>query len=138
MNINSIYIVDDDAEDDDLVKEAFNELGIKNEVRFFRTGEEVLNKLRKDAEVPFLIISDVRLSKIDEFELREKILNETSLKDKTVPFIFWSTSVSEAQIIRAYNLSAHGFFLKGRTFQELKQKLSEMVSYWSDSLAPKS
>ena len=136
MNTKHIYIIDDDAEDDDFIREAFTELGIANEVRFFRTGEDVLHELRKAVVVPFLIISDVSLPKMDGFALREKILTETAIKDKTVPYIFWSTSVSEAQIKRAYDLSAHGFFLKGRTFQELKEKIQEIVAYWSDSLAP--
>jgi DNA-binding NarL/FixJ family response regulator len=61
---------------------------------------------------------------------------ESSMTDKSVPFIFWSTSASEAQIKRAYDLSAHGFFLKGRDYSDLKEKIREMVAYWSDSLAP--
>ena len=136
MNNGPIYIIDDDAEDDDIVREAFEELGIKNELKFFRTGEAVLSDLRNLEETPFIIISDVNLPKMDGFKLREKILNETSISDKTIPFIFWSTSASEAQIKKAYHLSAHGFFLKGRSFKELKEKIHEMVSYWSDSLAP--
>ena len=135
MNTSPIYIVDDDSDDEDLVKEAFEELGITREVKFFRTAEGVLNELKNDV-VPFMILSDVNLPMMDGFQLREKILNETSITDKSIPFIFWSTSASEAQVKRAYDLSAHGFFLKGRSFKELKEKIQEMVKYWSDSLAP--
>lgn len=135
MNTNPIYIVDDDSDDEDLVREAFQELGIKNELKFFTTGEGVLHELRNDV-FPFLIISDINLPMMDGFQLREKILTESSLSDKTIPFIFWSTSASDAQVKRAYDLLAHGFFLKGRTFKELKERIREMVSYWSDSLAP--
>jgi|SRR5688500_9890043 len=136
MNSNPIYIVDDDTEDEDLIREAFEELGINNQLKFFSSAESVLNQLKKETEVPFIIISDVNLPKMDGFQLREKILNEAAVKDKTIPFIFWSTSASEAQIKRAYDLSVHGFFLKGRSFKELKEKIHEMVAYWSDSLAP--
>ena len=136
MNTNPIYIVDDDTEDEDFIKEAFDELGIKNQLKFFNSAESILNQLKQDSEVPFIIISDVNLPKMDGFQLRERILNEIEVKDKTIPFIFWSTSASEAQIKRAYDLSVHGFFLKGRSFKELKEKIHEMVAYWSDSLAP--
>ena len=136
MNTNPIYIVDDDPEDEDFIKEAFGELGIKNELKFFSSAESILSQLKQDSEVPFIIISDVNLPKMDGFQLREKILNESAVKDKTIPFIFWTTSASEAQIKRAYDLSVHGFFLKGRSFKELKEKIQEMVAYWSDSLAP--
>ena len=136
MNTSPIYIVDDDTEDEDLIKEAFDQLGIKNELKFFRSAESILTELKKDIKIPFIIISDVNLPKMDGFELREKILEQSSVKDKTVPFIFWSTTASAAQIKKAYELSAHGFFIKGRNYTELKKQILEMVSYWSDSLAP--
>ena len=136
MNTAPIYIVDDDAEDEDLIKEAFVELGIRNELKFFSSAASILEELKKQAEVPFIIISDVNLPKMDGFQLREKILNDADIADKTIPFIFWSTSASEAQIKKAYDLSVHGFFLKSRTFKELKKQIQEMIAYWSDSLAP--
>ena len=136
MNNNPIYIVDDDAEDEDLLKEAFDELGLNNQLKFFSSAEGILNELKINTVVPFIIIADVNLPKMDGFELREKILNETLIKNKSIPFIFWSTSASEAQIKRAYDLSVHGFFIKSRSFKELKKQIQEMVAYWSDSLAP--
>src|SRR5688500_5915856 len=119
MNTNPIYIVDDDIEDQDLIIDAFKELGIKNKLKFFINAEKVLSQLKSDTEIRFLIISDVHLRKMDGFQLREKILTESTVKDKSIPFIFWSTNASEAQIKKAYDLSAHGFFLKGRSFKEL-------------------
>lgn len=136
MNTNPIYIVDDDKDDEDLIKEAFIELGITNELRFFSTGEGVLNELNNSSDVPFVIISDINLPRMDGFQLREKVLEGASLKDKSIPFIFWSTSASQAQIKRAYDLAAHGFFLKGRSYNELKERIQEMIKYWSDSLTP--
>jgi DNA-binding NarL/FixJ family response regulator len=136
MNTSPIYIVVEDTDDEEIIREAFVEAGVHNELRFFSTGEGVLNELRTNKVTPFIIISDVNLPRMDGFELREKILQEASINDKSIPFIFWSTRASEAQIKRAYDLSAHGFFLKGRTFTELKERIHEMVAYWSDSLAP--
>ena len=136
MSNAPIYIVEDDADDEDIIQDAFNDLGITNPLKFFVTAEGVLNQLKKEEEVPFIIISDINLPKMDGFELRRKILEESSLADKSIPFIFWSTSASEAQIKRAYDLSVHGFFLKGHSYGELKEIIYEMVHYWNDSLAP--
>lgn len=136
MNTNPIYIVDDDKDDEDLIKEAFTELGITNEVRFFSTAEGVLYELNNSPDIPFVIISDINLPRMDGFQLREKVLEGNSIRDKSIPFIFWSTSASQAQIRRAYDLSAHGFFLKGRSYNELKERIQEMIKYWSDSLTP--
>jgi CheY-like chemotaxis protein len=136
MSTNPIYIVDDDKDDEDLIKDAFTEVGITNELKFFSTGEGVLYELSNNDAVPFVIISDINLPGMDGFQLREKVLEDASIKDKSIPFIFWSTSASDAQIKRAYDLAAHGFFLKGRSYKELKERIQEMIKYWSDSLTP--
>ncbi|HUQ67596.1 MAG TPA: response regulator [Flavitalea sp.] len=136
MNNNPIYIVDDDQDDEDIIRDAINELGLVNELQFFHTAEELINQLKQEKIVPFIIISDINLPKMDGFELREKIINDISISDKTIPFIFWSTTASDTQIKKAYNLSAHGFFLKGRTYKDIKDGMEEIVRYWSRSLAP--
>ena len=136
MNNNPIYIVDDDEDDQQIIKEVVAELSLANELKFFYTAEAVLNELRKSDLITFIIISDINLPGMDGFTLREKILTETSMSDKSIPFIFWSTTASDAQVKRAFDLSAHGFFIKGRTFKELKEELGEIISYWSKSLAP--
>ena len=58
MNNAPIYIVDDDADDEDIIQDAFNDLGIKNPLKFFVSAEGLLHELRKNEEVPFIIISD--------------------------------------------------------------------------------
>ena len=136
MNTNPIYIVDDDKEDQEIIIEAVRELGLPNELQFFLTAEELLTTLKNSKVVPFIIMSDINLPKIDGFQLREKILKEMKMADKTIPFIFWSTTASPAQIKKAYDLSAHGFFLKGRTYAEIKEGLNEIIKYWTKSLVP--
>ena len=136
MNENPIYIVDDDQDDEEIIRDAINDLGLKNKLQFFHTGEELMNQLRTHKIVPFIIISDINLPKMDGFELREKILGDPSITDKTIPFIFWSTTASETQIKKAYDLSAHGFFLKGRSYKDLREGINEIIRYWSRSLSP--
>ena len=98
--------------------------------------EQLLDYLKSDEEIPFLIISDINLHPIDGFELREKILEDESSKFKSIPFIFWSGSASEDQIKKAYDLSSHGFFIKASTFKELKEIMTDIITYWHKSEIP--
>lgn len=136
MNTNPIYIVDDDIDDEEILAEVMKELKMTNKLIFFHTADELFHELKNNSIVPFIIISDINLPKIDGFQLRQKILEQTHLTDKSVPFIFWSTTASEAQIKKAYDLSAHGFFLKGRSYKEIKEGINEIIRYWSRSLSP--
>lgn len=72
MNSNPIFIVDDDADDQDILREVLAELGLKNEIQFFTDAETLINELRSNPIVPFLIISDINLPKMTGLELRKK------------------------------------------------------------------
>lgn len=95
----------------------------------------VLNELKKDVDDPFIINSDINLPRMDGFELRQKILEHAGLTNKNIPFLFWPTTASEAQIKRAYDLSAHGFFIKTRSYYKMKEQIDEIIKYWTNSLA---
>jgi|SRR5205085_7190842 len=136
MNENPIYIVDDDQDDEEIIRDAITDLGLKNELQFFHSGEDLINQLKTHKVVPFIIISDINLPRMDGFQLRERILGDPSITDKTIPFIFWSTTASDTQVRKAYELSAHGFFLKGRSYMDLKDGINEIIRYWSRSLSP--
>jgi FixJ family two-component response regulator len=136
MNTNPVFIVDDDTDDHDFIRESWKELGYQNSLMFFSSAEDVLKELKVNSTSPFLILCDVNVRPMSGFDLRTKLLENDSLTHKSVPFIFWSTYASNEQIKRAYTLSAHGFFIKGNTMGELKESLSEMMKYWQKSKQP--
>lgn len=138
MNTNPVFIVDDDTDDQDFVRECWKELGYENPLLFFESGEGLINELMAHNTVPFLILCDVNIPRMGGFGLKAKLLEEESLNHKSVPFIFWSTQASNEQIKKAYALSAHGFFIKGNTVKDLKESLSEIMNYWQKSKQPQS
>ncbi|HEX8462879.1 MAG TPA: response regulator [Segetibacter sp.] len=137
MNIPPIYIVDDDIDDKEIVQEVWEQMGLENKLVFFSTGDELISQLKQKEETPFIIICDVNLPMVDGFEIREKLYNDPETRYKTVPFIFWSNSASKEQIKKAYDLGAHGMFIKGASFDELKKSFTKIVDYWQSSLTPK-
>ena len=136
MNNSPVFIVDDDSDDWLLIKEVWEELEFKNPLQFFNSAESVLKHLKQSSVEPFIIISDVNLGEKDGFYLREKLINQNHTKYKTIPFIFFSSSASNAQIKKAYDLSAHGFFIKDSDIAELKKTFRIIVEYWFKSKAP--
>ena len=137
MNKAPILIVDDDEEDREFVKEAWSELTYQNPLLFFSTAESVLEYLHSDITPPLLILCDVNIPKMDGFALKAKLKESPSMKYKSIPFIFWSSQVSNAQIQKAYDLGVHGFFLKENRFDQLKASLALILNYWMKSVTPK-
>jgi len=136
VNTAPILIVDDDSDDRQLLREAWKELGFPNPLLFFNTGEEVLQYLSAEKIIPFLTLCDVNIPKMDGFELKAKLLEDTSMNYRSIPFVFWSSEVSKKQIQKAYDLGVNGFFVKGNTFEEIKNSLIDIVNYWQKSRVP--
>lgn len=136
MKAAPIVIADDDNDDNEFLKAAWEELGFENPLVFFQTGEQVLEYLKTEKLTPFMILSDVNLPKMDGFELKEKLFMDSDLKYVSIPFIFWSTTASEAQIKKAYDLGGNGFFIKGSSFESIKNSLVGIVKYWTESKVP--
>lgn len=131
-----VWIVDDDLEDQELIMDIFKELGWPHDLELFQTGEQLLEKLQQVNEGPFIIISDVNLPKMSGFDLRQHMLDNPNNKFHSVPFIFWSTFASDRQIRKAFDLNAHGFFIKESSFGKWKEVLIKIIEYWMVSLMP--
>jgi CheY-like chemotaxis protein len=136
MNLHPIYLIDDDMDDKETVQEVWNKIGLENKLVFFNTGDELILRLNQDVHNPFLIICDINLPKMNGFEIRAKLLSDPKTRYKTIPFIFWSNSASNSQIKKAYDLAAHGMFIKGSTMGELEKTFTRIVEYWQVSLKP--
>ena len=136
MQTGSIWIIDGDEDDQIMVQEVWRELNLSNELVFLESAESALDHLSKTDTAPFIIICELNLPQTDGFALRERMLASNSQIFKSVPFIFWSTEVSESQINHAFDLSVHGLFIKDITFQELKLTFTYILNYWLKSKMP--
>jgi CheY-like chemotaxis protein len=130
-----IIIIDDDLDDQDLLRELFTELSLKNEVRFFPEGESALNYLSGPAIKPFLIISDVKMPKMDGFELR-KLVAARSEHLKTTPFLFFTTGSTAQALNVAYTNCVQGIFQKPVKYDDWKETITNIVQYWTSCMAP--
>jgi len=137
MNRNSpVIIIEDDLEDQELLKDAFKELPYKNELFFFPDGQKALDFLNGSDIIPFLILSDINLPKLDGFALRDKIKMDAKLQLRCIPYLFFSTAVSQDAVIKAYSLSVQGFFIKQTNFEEIKKTIVVIMEYWARCASP--
>ncbi|WP_205511778.1 response regulator [Longitalea arenae] len=136
MQNEAVLIIDHDEDDWIMIDEVWKELKLNNELVFVSTAEEAIARIQKMQSAPFIIICELNLPRINGFELRETMLHTHSKKLRSVPFIFWSTTASEEQILHAYNLSVHGFFIKDNSIHDLKETFKAIITYWTKSKMP--
>ena len=131
-----VLIVDDDTDDREFLQEAWKELDLPYTLLFFNNGEDVLKYLDSEKISPFLILCDVNLPRMDGFDLKKKIAEDTEMNYKSIPFVFWSNEASKTQIQKSYDLGGNGFFIKDNNFEAIKQSLIDIVNYWRKSRTP--
>ena len=131
-----IIVIEDDAEDQEILVEIFQKLGYVNKIVYFSDGNDALEFLNKTDIQPFLILSDINMPRINGFELRSKVFTNELLQTKCIPYLFFTTGANKKAVIDAYAMSVQGFFIKSSTMAGLEQTIKKIVEYWQECIAP--
>jgi two-component system response regulator len=129
-------MADDDADDRQMTKEAFDESHLRNDLRFVEDGVELLDYLHRrgrfsDPETsprPGLILLDLNMPRKDGREALQEIKADPRLRNIRV--VVLTTSKAEADIIRTYDLSAASYITKPVTFAALLDVIKTLGKYW--------
>ncbi|HTW67897.1 MAG TPA: response regulator [Bryobacteraceae bacterium] len=132
----TILYADDDAEDRMLVKDAWAENRLANELHFVEDGEELMDYLRRrgsfthlaDQPLPGMILLDLNMPRKDGREALQEIKADPKLR--SIPVVILTTSKAEEDILRAYDLGVNSFILKPVTFQSLVDLTLTLSKYW--------
>ncbi len=131
-----ILLIDDDEDDHEIIKAVCDKLGISDLLKHFTTGREFLSYLRSTPDAPFLILCDINMPGMNGLQVRSELVSDEKLRKKSIPFVFLSTSATNDQVQKAYDLTVQGFFTKGVSFQQTEQLVRKILEYWSDCKHP--
>jgi len=73
---------------------------------------------------------------LNGFELRKKLHEDAELSLRFIPYLFFSTAISQKTLIDTYSISAQGFFVKLVSFDELVDTLKVIIESWKRRAAP--
>jgi CheY-like chemotaxis protein len=110
-----ILLVEDDAGDELLTREALEDHKIGARLHVARDGEEALDFLYRrgdhaDAPAVDLIVLDLNLPKFDGRQVLEQVKSDPELSH--VPVVVLTTSSSQEDILRSYKLHANAYVTK--------------------------
>src|SRR5580704_4574387 len=105
----TILMAEDDADDRQLTKEAFEESKLANDLRFVEDGEELLDYLQRRGKYrdpassprPGLILLDLNMPRKDGREALEEIKKNPDLR--RIRVFVMTTSKAEEDIVRTYD-----------------------------------
>lgn len=126
-----IIILDDDADDENVLESVLRELKLDNKLIWFSRSDDALQYLLSTKEQPFIIFSDINLPGQNGIEFKRVLDNDIKLRRKSIPFIFYSTSADPWAVNEAYTkMTVQGFFLKHGNYEDIRNTVKIIVEYW--------
>jgi len=127
MTNELMIIIDDDPEDIALIRDIVLLLRFPGTIMLFTDSIKALDFLMNTTIQPQFIICDINMPKLDGFELRQALLDtESAIKD--VPFLFFSTSKSEGEMVLARGLNVKAYYQKSNTYEGMKETFGNILS----------
>lgn len=136
MKEKIILLVEDNPDDMALTLRSFEKSEISSKVITAEDGEEALDYLfckgkykgKSLLNFPSLILLDLKLPKINGFEVLKAIRENESTK--FLPVVILTTSKEEQDIKYCYNLGANSYIRKAVDSTKFIQTLQSLGLYW--------
>jgi chemotaxis family two-component system response regulator Rcp1 len=128
-----ILLVEDSPGDVRLTIEALKEAKVTNNLSVVQDGVEAMDFLRqkgsyKNSARPDIILLDLNLPRKDGREVLAEIKNDPELKQ--IPVVVLTTSQSEQDVLRAYDLHANCYIAKPVDFKQFMTVVKSIEDFW--------
>lgn len=128
-----ILLVEDNAGDARLAREAFRDAHVRNHLSWVSDGVEALAFLRREGKYaqaprPDLILLDLNLPRKGGREVLTEIKADDRLK--RIPVVVLTTSQAEEDIARAYHLNANCYISKPVDLDQFMRVVKTIEDFW--------
>ena len=128
-----LLLVEDNEPDVRLTKEALREAKVKNRLSVAEDGVDAMDFLRRQgrhasAPRPDLILLDLNLPRKDGRLVLKEIKADESLK--RIPVVVLTTSKSEEDVLKAYDLHANCYITKPVDFTQFMGVVKAIENFW--------
>lgn len=136
MNDKVILLVEDDPDDVELTLRALRKNNITNKVDLARDGAEALDYLfgtgaysgRDTSLMPTVILLDLKLPKIDGFEILRRLRADD--RTKLLPVVILTSSKEEQDIVNGYSRGCNSYVRKPVDFAQFSEAVRQLGLYW--------
>jgi len=131
-----ILLVEDNPDHVILTKRVLEEYNVANKVYIVGDGAEALDFIYhrgkynsgSDAPRPGLILLDVKLPKVDGFEVLKQLKSDP--EHRSIPIVMLTTSARDEEVARGYAEGANSYVTKPVIFNEFAEKVKNIGLYW--------
>jgi CheY-like chemotaxis protein len=131
-----ILLVEDNPDDVELTRLAFEEAQVANTLTVVRDGAEALDYLfargryadRDPQDLPSLVLLDLNLPKLDGREVLQAIRNDE--RTRSLPVVVLTTSAEPFDVEASYTLGVNSYIQKPVDFNQFVWAVKQVGLYW--------
>ena len=133
-----ILLVEDDENDVLLIQRSFQKADLRDTLKVVRDGEQAVQYLsgegayanREKFPLPFLILLDLKMPRMNGFEVLEWVRRQPDFKRLLI--VVLTSSHLQRDVDRAYELGANSYLVKPVEFDEMVHLIQRFEAYWSE------
>ena len=128
-----ILLVEDNPGDVRLTQEAFADAKVSNNLQVVNDGIAAMQFLRheepyQEASSPDLILLDLNMPRMDGREVLAELAGDQELS--RIPVVVLTTSASEEDIHRSYDLNANCYITKPVDLEQFLKVVAQIDEFW--------
>jgi CheY-like chemotaxis protein len=121
-----ILLIEDDSDDIELLKDAFEQNKVSCNIDVVTEGDKAIPFLENNPERPHVIVMDFNLPKLHGKEILSQI--KASKDFHNIPLMVLTTSASPDDMRYAFSMGAHKFVTKPNTMEGFNITVEAIVS----------
>ncbi|MEH2420677.1 MAG: response regulator [Nostoc sp.] len=134
--LKRILLIEDSANDAELILAALSENHLANEVVVVRDGEEALDylyrrglfRLRMEG-YPVVVLLDLKLPKIDGLEVLAQLKSDPVMR--VIPVVVLTSSREEPDLVRCYELGVNAYVVKPVDYHDFVDSIKGVGLFWA-------
>lgn len=135
-NSAGLLLVEDNSQDLEMTMRALRQANVRNSIQVARDGAEALEYLfcegafanREIADIPDLVLLDLKLPKVDGIEVLRRIKEDP--RTRMIPVVMLTSSKEQSDVAETYQLGVNSFIVKPVDFEGFLEAVRTLVLYW--------
>lgn len=128
MKSLSVLLIEDDQIETIKFKRVIAAFEEKHRVIEAQNGEEALQYLASDQELPDVILLDLNMPKMNGIEFLKTLKAHPEMK--YIPVVILTTSNNHKDVLESYTAGVAGYILKPLRYEAYKTKIQVLIEYW--------
>jgi hypothetical protein len=136
LNAIELLLVEDNPQDLELALRALKKANFVNQIQVARDGAEALDYIfcegehagRQIADVPKVILLDLKLPRIDGLEVLQRL--KADARTRSIPVVVLTSSKEQRDVVESYHLGVNSYIVKPVNFEGFTEAVRTLGLYW--------